>query len=1094
MRPRPLAPLALFVLTGHLACGPDPKADQVAPSAARFTAPNGMTQNSLSSNGLMQNGFFQNGLMRNGLMRNGLMQNGLLLGALWQDELWQQSPAAREVLRANAYTRDLLRYMYECAMGPEQSTALDPGPEGANLELHGLVGLAPQWGQAGGACDESCQRWVTACLLARTNAYGVKVDLSMRVPDDAPENVKAALAVTEEERAAYPLREGAFYGNLFRQEGQPDGTAVMAPKLYACAGPGSNVPEVTKRFCSSQGAGGPIEVPGTCEPRPEFPLAACLGVSGDAATGAMHDCYVNTDPSDRGEHYREVITVYLKRPIEVCGNSVCEADEAAEETCESDCHPGGWSRSFPSTLSSMKTLPVGSDGSTVVAGVAPTAVDLGGGTLDPGPEGNLHGVIAKYGPGGHYLSGKRFGPFAPWPGATTVALAPDGSIVAASSAGYSSGQAGSIWLGKFTPDGELMWSTVFGEDVDDDGTPSVTIREVAVERGGKIAIMGDFYGTVKFGDTTLNDKDTGALFLVRTSPQGGPQSATKFGQGSIVDSRAFAFDHEGNLYFSQFSDTIFGQGLHKFAAPPGAGWSVGGAHSGVAAGADGRVYAVGVLETFGAPFDLVYDFDVPPGAQEGDLFVVEYAAADGAPVRARVIPSNGGLSARPVAVDGDGNVVVGAFGGSPDVIDFGTGPFRTYGTPDAFVVAFTPGLEPLWSKHVPMVLGGDLGAMLLDGQGRVVTSGAFAGSMLVDDRLIVSHIPEQGGVSNTFLAAFAPPSASDEAPPVVDASHVPKPMTLEATSAAGVEVFFLPPTSTDAGLAGVSVDCSPPPNSVFPIGATTVTCTATDPLGHQASESFVVTVVDHLGPSFGNVPAAVTAGATSPAGAIVTYDPPSAVDLVDGERAVACSPASGSAFALGTTTVTCGAEDTKGVLTTVSFPVHVRYGGESCGNGTLDPGEACDDGNTEDGDGCASSCALENRAPDCSGAFASPAYLLPSTGQMWVPVAIAGVSDPDGDEVTVAARGVWQDEPVGLLWCPGGTCADATLEPLAVRAERDTWTPIGPQPDGRVYHIEFRATDAQGAQCLGLVTVCVQRRHDVMSCGDGGPLYTSLEP
>lgn len=56
-----------------------------------------------------------------------------------------------------------------------------------------------------------------------------------------------------------------------------------------------------------------------------------------------------------------------------------------------------------------------------------------------------------------------------------------------------------------------------------------------------------------------------------------------------------------------------------------------------------------------------------------------------------------------------------------------------------------------------------------------------------------------------------------------------------------------------------------------------------------------------------NVPSDVTADATSPAGAMVTYQLPTAVD--EDAAQVSCSPASGATFSIGTTTVTCTATD-----------------------------------------------------------------------------------------------------------------------------------------------------------------------------------------
>ncbi len=157
-----------------------------------------------------------------------------------------------------------------------------------------------------------------------------------------------------------------------------------------------------------------------------------------------------------------------------------------------------------------------------------------------------------------------------------------------------------------------------------------------------------------------------------------------------------------------------------------------------------------------------------------------------------------------------------------------------------------------------------------------------------------------------------------------------------------------------------------------------------------------------------------------------------------------------------------------------------------CGDGDIDIGEQCDDGNTTDGDGCSSTCALENEPPVCTGAMAGPSTVWPPNHKM-VSIGISGVTDPDGDPVSITATSVFQDEPVP------GTSPDATLSPLAVRAERNG-NPKTPG-NGRVYHVSFTADDGQGGTCTGEVTVCVP--HDQgngSTCVDEGPLYDSLVP
>src|SRR4029077_13700437 len=77
-------------------------------------------------------------------------------------------------------------------------------------------------------------------------------------------------------------------------------------------------------------------------------------------------------------------------------------------------------------------------------------------------------------------------------------------------------------------------------------------------------------------------------------------------------------------------------------------------------------------------------------------------------------------------------------------------------------------------------------------------------------------------------------------------------------------------------------------------------------------------------PAVGPV-ADVTAEATGPGGAAVTYPAPSASDPIDPSPVVTCLPASGSTFPLGATTVTCSASEVqRRTSAPASFTVTVR--------------------------------------------------------------------------------------------------------------------------------------------------------------------------
>lgn len=146
---------------------------------------------------------------------------------------------------------------------------------------------------------------------------------------------------------------------------------------------------------------------------------------------------------------------------------------------------------------------------------------------------------------------------------------------------------------------------------------------------------------------------------------------------------------------------------------------------------------------------------------------------------------------------------------------------------------------------------------------------------------------------------------------------VPAPITVPATSPAGAVVTYTASAADSAGNP-LTVSCSPPSGSTFPIGTTSVTCSATDSSGGTASGSFDVTVQDtDLGLT--GMPSDMTVDATSPAGATVSFTPPTASDEDGpGTAAVSCAPASGAALPVGTTSVTCTATDSDDTPSSVS--------------------------------------------------------------------------------------------------------------------------------------------------------------------------------
>jgi hypothetical protein len=129
---------------------------------------------------------------------------------------------------------------------------------------------------------------------------------------------------------------------------------------------------------------------------------------------------------------------------------------------------------------------------------------------------------------------------------------------------------------------------------------------------------------------------------------------------------------------------------------------------------------------------------------------------------------------------------------------------------------------------------------------------------------------------------------------------------------------------------------------------------------------------------------------------------------------------------------------------------------------------------------------LANQPPDCSAAVGHIPPVLAVDGG-FAPVTIDGVTDPDGDPVTIAVTGVTEDEPV-LDVGVRPTCPDAVIDDGAaqVRMERSG------RGDGRVYRVAFTASDGRGGSCDGAVDVCVPH-HPGETCGNDGTVVNATD-
>jgi gliding motility-associated-like protein len=210
-------------------------------------------------------------------------------------------------------------------------------------------------------------------------------------------------------------------------------------------------------------------------------------------------------------------------------------------------------------------------------------------------------------------------------------------------------------------------------------------------------------------------------------------------------------------------------------------------------------------------------------------------------------------------------------------------------------------------------------------------SNAPAG-MTVSATGVVSWTPPEGITTSGTVTLGVEDGDEDASPPdtedfVVEVTEVNEPPVISncpsdivvSTSGPGCnEIVNWPlPTASD----NCSVDTfvsTHDPGDTFPVGATTVTYTATDSDGNSATCSFQVTVNDTSPPLFANCPEDII---TYGVGAVTWISPSATDDCSDVNLSSNFNP--GDVFPIGTTQVVYTAEDGSGNISTCSFFVTV---------------------------------------------------------------------------------------------------------------------------------------------------------------------------
>jgi hypothetical protein len=204
-------------------------------------------------------------------------------------------------------------------------------------------------------------------------------------------------------------------------------------------------------------------------------------------------------------------------------------------------------------------------GNVFVTGYMSGSVDFGGGALVSA--GSLDAFLVKYSATGAHMWSKRCGSIGSDIG-TGVDVDSAGNVVVVGTFQGSINLGGGsltsvggqdLFVAKFSPTGQHLWSKGFG------GTGNDDVRGVAVDGAGDVFVTGDFFNTINFGGSALTSAGFADIFLAKLSGASGSHLWSKrFGNRYETDmGYGVAVDGAGNVAVTGFfgEDVDFGGGV-----------------------------------------------------------------------------------------------------------------------------------------------------------------------------------------------------------------------------------------------------------------------------------------------------------------------------------------------------------------------------------------------------------------------------------------------------------------------------------------------------------------------------------------------------
>ncbi|MFN6117066.1 MAG: HYR domain-containing protein, partial [Flavobacteriales bacterium] len=200
------------------------------------------------------------------------------------------------------------------------------------------------------------------------------------------------------------------------------------------------------------------------------------------------------------------------------------------------------------------------------------------------------------------------------------------------------------------------------------------------------------------------------------------------------------------------------------------------------------------------------------------------------------------------------------------------------------------------------------------------TAGLASGSTFPIGTTTVTHqVTEAAGL--TASCSFTVTVVDAQAPAI----SCPANINVNAGAACTATASWLTPGMTDNCPGAIMTQTAGPVSgSIFPLGTTVITYTATDAAGNVSTCSFNVNIIDATAPIVVNCPSNIALNSGASCSVPASWSAPSVTDNCAGASiAQTAGPASGSSFPIGITTIVYTATDAGGNTSTCSFTVTV---------------------------------------------------------------------------------------------------------------------------------------------------------------------------